>query len=243
MAQTYQKKILVLAPECDVHEKMSLSSILNHTQQMGNEHLDNLGITYDKMVEDGMVFLVAKSLITITRRPRMGERIILTTIPKKPKGAQFIRDTVFDAENGERLIEVSIAWLLVEPASHRILRPNAFDVYGFDMYPNEGEYITGYKIKKPQGTGALSFRRVRYTDLDYNLHVNNAVYADIVCDAVPSQVMLSQEIAQFGILYQKEAKLNQEIRLEVIPQQENKEYYIGGQADGGKCFEAQIKFQ
>ena len=111
------------------------------------------------------------------------------------------------------------------------------------MYPNEGEYITGYKIKKPQGTGALSFRQVRYTDLDYNLHVNNAVYADIVCDAVPSQVMLSQEIAQFGILYQKEAKLNQEIRLEVIPQQENKEYYIGGQADGGKCFEAQIKFQ
>lgn len=243
MERTYTKKITVIEPECDINKRISLANIMRHAQQMGSEHLRNIGLDYNQMYKDGMVFVVSKMLINIERRPLFGENLVLTTYPKVPKGAQFIRDTVFETEAGEKLAEVSIAWLLVDPTSHRILRPSAFDIYGLEMLPNDGEYITDYKIKKPDQSGVLHMRQVKYSDLDYNRHVNNAIYANIVCDLIPREAILQKEIERFGILYQKEATFAQVIEMEVTPSWSGTSFYIGGLVAGERCFEAEIKFK
>jgi acyl-ACP thioesterase len=240
--ETCQKHIKVIEPECDLRQKMSISNIMRHAQQMGSDHLEQFGLDYNQMVRDGMVFLVAKQLITIHRRPSFGERLLLTTIPRKPKGAQFIRDTLFETEEGERLVEVSIAWLLADPQTHKILRPAMFDIYGLEMFPNEGESITRYRIQKPESAAIGHLRQVRFSDLDYNGHMNNAIYAEVVMDALPAEAAMKKEPASFGILFQKEAKFGQVINLEVCPREENG-YYIGGQVAGERCFEAEILFR
>ncbi len=245
MPESYQKTIQVMEPECDYHQKIFLSQLMRHAQEMGSEHLLHRGIDYNQMYRDGMVFLVNKLLIKITRRPTFGEQVVLTTVPMKPKGAQFIRDTYFDTPEGERLVEVSISWMLINPETRKILRPAAFEVYGFEMYPNDGEYITRYRIKRPQGQATTHLRQIKYTDLDYNHHVNNAVYADIVCDVLPERVMLKREPRQFGIMFEKEARLGQIVEIDAVQfQQPNGElgYYVGGQVNGGHCFEAELLF-
>ena len=57
-------------------------------------------------------------------------------------------------------------------------------------------------------------RQVKYSDLDSNSHVNNAVYADIVCDTLPLDWLVEREIKKFGIMYQKEALAGQVIELD-----------------------------
>ena len=239
--ETFQKHIKVIEPECDIQKKMSISNIMRHAQQMGSDHLEQFGLDYNNMVADGMVFLVAKQFMKIHRRPAFGENLVLTTIPRKPKGVQFIRDTLFETEDGERLIDVSIAWLLADPQTHKILRPAAFDRYGLEMFSNLGETITRYRIRKPEGNGTLHLRQVQYSDLDYNGHMNNAVYSNVVMDALPADLVLEREPVSFGILVQKEAKFRQVIELEVCRQKVGG-YYIGGQILGDRCFEAEIVF-
>lgn len=243
MVEAFQKQIQVVEPECDVNKRMSLSNIMRHAQQMGSDHLLQYGLDYNQMYQDGMVFLVNKQLITINRRPAFGEKLILTTIPRKAKGAQFIRDNIFETVNGERLLDVSISWILVNPTTRKILRPSAFDVYGFEMFPNEGERITSYRIKKPEQSGVLHLRQVKYSDLDYNRHVNNAVYADMVCDVLPFETIANQEIASFGIMFEKEATIGQIIEMEVTGAWSGAAFYIGGLVAGRRCFEAEIKFR
>lgn len=239
----FKKRITVLEAECDVNKKISLANIMRHAQQIGTDHLYEINLDYNKLYKDGMVFVVSKMHIDITRRPHFGEDLVLTTYPREPKGAQFIRDTVFETEQGERLIEVSIAWLLVDATTHRILRPSTFDVYGVEMLPNDGEQITGYKIKKPSHNGVLHMRQVKFSDLDYNRHVNNAVYADIICDLLPYEIMANKELASFGILYQKEAVFGQILEMEVISSWSNTVFYVGGLVAGERCFEAEITFR
>ncbi|MCI8648626.1 MAG: hypothetical protein HFG20_00665 [Anaerotruncus sp.] len=244
MALTCTRSLAVIEPECDIQRRMTLANIMRHAQQMGSYHLAELGLGYKRLYEDGMVFLVSKMKVTVNRRPEFDEQLQLVTIPKQPKGAQFIRDTIFKSAAGEKLIEVSIAWLLVEPEEHRILRPSVFQVYGLEMTPNDGESITGYRIRKPAQDGTLHMRQVKYSDLDYNGHVNNAIYANMIYDALPTEVTLQHELEEFGILYQKEAKLGQVIELEVIQMDEKGlAYYVGGKVEDGRCFEAEIKFQ
>ena len=245
MPESYQKTIQVMEPECDYQQRIFLSQLMRHSQEISSEHLLHKGIDYNQMYRDGMVFLVNKLLMKLTRRPTFGEQVVVTTIPRQPKGAQFIRDTYFDTPQGERLAEVSISWMLIDPATRKILRPAAFEVYGFEMYPNEGEYITHYRIKRPQGMATTHLRQIKYTDLDYNHHVNNAVYADIVCDVLPERLMLRREPRQFGIMFEREAKLGQIVEIDTIPfQQEDGSpaYYVGGIVNGGHCFEAELLF-
>ena len=242
MAETFRKEIRVTEPECDYHRRMFLSDIMRHAQQMGSDHLLARGLDYRRMYEDGMVFLVNKLLITINRRPTFGERLALTTIPKRPKGAQFVRDTLFETPEGEKLVEVSISWMLIDPATRKILRPAAFDVYGFDMFPNDGEYITRYRIRRPEGQGTLHLRQVKFSDLDYNRHVNNAVYADMVCDLLPADLMLSREPRRFGVMFEHEATLGQVIEMETLPLEEGEGFYVGGKVTGSRCFEAELAF-
>ena len=86
-------------------------------------------------------------------------------------------------------------------------------------------------------------RQVKYSDIDYNRHVNNAIYADIVCDLVPQETMLYKEPESFGIIYHKEAVLNQIIELEVTPSWSGLSFYVGGLVAGNRCFEAEIRFR
>lgn len=111
-----------MEPECDISKRIHLANIMRHAQQMGSEHLMSKNIDYNQMCQQGMVFLVAKMRIDIIRRPTFGEKIKLTTIPMLPKGVQFIRDTVFETMDGEKLAHVSISWLLIDPNTRKILR-------------------------------------------------------------------------------------------------------------------------
>lgn len=240
MAEQFQTKITVLEYECDVTQRISLSNIMRHSQQMGSYHLAERGLDYNQLYKAGMVFLVAKMRIDITRRPRFGERLTLTTLPRVPKGVQFIRDTIFETEAGEHLLTVSIAWALINPETRKILRPSVFMEYGFPMNPNDGETITGYRLKDPGSAHTMHLRQVKYSDLDYNRHVNNALYADMVCDSVPVDLLVEREIKRFGILYHHEATAGQVIDIATAPQQDG--YYLLGNVEDGKCFEAELAF-
>lgn len=243
MQVSYSKHVQITESECDMNRKISMSGIMRHAQQMGSDHLRENGLTYEMMYRDGMVFVMSKVLITVTRRPKFGETVKLITIPKQPKGAQFIRDTVFESESGEKLIEVSISWLLIDPTTHKILRPATFEVYGIEMSPNDGEYITSYKIKKPEQNGILHMRQVKYSDLDYNMHVNNTKYMDMICDAIPFETIKKSEIESFGLLFQNEATRGQIIEMETIYSWSNTAFYVGGLVAGRRCFEAEVHFK
>lgn len=240
MGETFSKQVQVLEPECDLNQQITLSSLMRHSQQMGSDHLARQGLDYNRLRADGMVFLVAKLRIDILRRPCFGERLAITTVPRQPKGAQFIRDTYFDTFVGERLAQVSIAWTLIDPNTRKILRPSVFDRYGFQMSPNDGESITGYRIHRPAGDEISHMRQAKYSDLDYNLHVNNAVYADIICDCMPLDWMFRREIRTFGILYRHEITANQAIEMAVV--QEADRFYTAGEVAGKRCFEAELVF-
>ena len=240
MADIFQKQVKILEYECDMNQRMTLSNLMRHSQQMGSDHLAQKNIGYNTLREAGMVFVVTKMQMQIIRRPTFGETLLLTTIPRQPKGVQFIRDTWFETPEGERIVSVSISWALVDPQSHRILRPSSFDVYGFQMSPNDGETIIGYKIKPPMSPRTMHLRQVKYTDLDYNRHVNNAVYADMICDSVPLGALLYREISRFGIQFHREATVGQVLDIGVAEITDG--YYLCGEIGTQKSFEAELVF-
>ena len=151
------------------------------------KHLAALGVGYEKLKADGMVFLIAKSESLIKRMPAHTEELRIVTKPQGVKGAEFYRDYEFfvGEESIAYVMQTSVA---ANTQTHRILHPRKFAAYGLDASVNGLTEHTLSRIK----TGELPFlgeRVIRYSDLDYNGHLNNAIYGDIFYDFVPGGIM------------------------------------------------------
>ena len=186
----FEESFLFSASEADLYRRMKLSAVLRHMQDAAGRHLDSLGYSYEKLMEKHQVFLLSKMEILFEGSPMPEQEVTVRTRPHPAKGAYFLRETQLEA-NGKPLIFGNAAWILADNETHRVLRPSAFDWdYPFDPAEFNSD-IARKRIPEPENTLLLGERQIRYSDLDGNRHVNNAVYGDILCDFLPVDWMSS----------------------------------------------------
>ncbi len=235
----FQDHFTLSASEADLHRRIKLSAALRHMQDAASRHLNALGYPYERMMELHQVFLLSKVEVIFEGTPVPEQRVTVCTRPHPPKGAFFLRETHFEAE-GEPLVLGKSAWILADCETHQVLRPSVFlwD-YPFDPVEFDGS-IARRRIPAPKEAAPLGVRPIRYSDLDANRHVNNAVYGDIVCDFLPPDLLSRHPIRRAVLLYEHEAQLGDELEIFGCPIQE-KVWYLSGHKNGERCFGAEIE--
>lgn len=238
----FSRKVRVTQPDCEVHDQMRLSAMMRLIQQIGADHLDALGLAHDKLWNEGFVFLLTKEYVEIYRAPRSGEEVVVKTCPLKPKGAQFLRNVYLETPEGEPLAEGYTSWVLVDPHSHKIHRPGDWRYPLPYVEPEKNLQVTAMKAQKPEQEWEMQEYKVRYSDLDCNRHVNNAVYGDLALDVLPLEIVLERQVSRFFVHFVKEARVRETISLHYGPLDGENCWYIGGEVAGHCCFEAQVWF-
>lgn len=103
------------------------------------------------------------------------------------------------------------------------------------------EKLPGRHIRAPEDAFPLGQRPIRYSDLDGNRHVNNAVYGDILCDFLPGDWQRSHFLRSAVLLYEHEARLGDTLQItgcQIGPDS----WYLAGYRSGQRCFAAQAAF-
>ena len=225
---------------CDIHGRMKLSAILQQMQEISSAHLDALGIPHTLLLQNRQVFLLSKIHLCLKKRPAASEMMQLQTTPKTPMGAQFVRCNEFYDAEGRLLMNADTAWMLVDPETHRILRPSEF--IGGMRYTQDGaSALPRYRLTAPEAQ-QVGERPVRFSDLDVNNHMNNAIYADICTDFLPERVFREGEPEELYIHFRSEARagdLLQVMRGEYMPGS----YYFRADKADGICFEAALRMK
>ena len=98
---------------------------------------------------------------------------------------------------------------IIKPISARILRVHGIEVVGTDR----GLELTSPKGIVPRDMVNSCPRRVSFTDLDRNGHMNNTVYADLICDALPLEVWRTHTATDVILYYHKEVPMGESTRL------------------------------
>lgn len=238
----FTKEIQISDYECDVHNKLRLSDILRHMQDISAGHLVELGLPSSVLFEKGQVFLLSKISLDIDERPCAGDVIRFVTTPKRPLGAQFLRVNEL-YKDGRCLMRARTTWLLVNPENHQILRPAKFEWNLPLLRDEDAETLTKQRLSPPGAWEKAGTHHVSFSELDVNRHMNNAIYADIVCDAVPQDIMMASEPKHLFIHYQHEAGLSAKIGLKRSGFQQD--WFIRGEnTDTGKnSFDARLVLQ
>lgn len=218
--------------EVDAQSEMKLSTMLRICQETSEKHLAALGVGYEKLKADGMVFLITKSESIIKRMPAHTEELRVVTKPQGVRGAEFYRDYEFfvGEESIAYVMQCSVA---ANTQTHRIMHPRKFATYGLDASVNG---VTDHVLSRIR-TGELPFlgeRIIRYSDLDYNGHLNNAIYGDIFYDFVPGGI-LGNKLEKIQINFVNESLLGETIR--IFGEETNGSVVMYGENSRGRAFE------
>lgn len=207
----YVRTEQVATYDVGANSKLKLSELLRMAQEASEQHLAALGLGYEKLKADGIVFLLTNNCISIKRMPVHNDVLTIKTHPCGTAGVQFYRDFVFYAE-GEEVLRVMQTSVAANPQTHRVLRPKAF--LSYDIF-QEQTVVSAEKIERvapPAGLPLLGERPIYYSDLDFNRHLNNAVYSDILMDFL-SPEMRHQRMKRIQISYINEGKLGETLKI------------------------------
>lgn len=224
--------------DCDCNNLLKISAAMRYMQQTSSEQLEYLGFSPAKLYEEGMVFLLSKMCIKVHRMPVCTENLVVGTAPVTPRGARFVREFIIDSPAGERLLSGLSLWILVNPGTRKILRPASFPYALSFQEAALGGVVDDIAFPKQREQASLSMRvPVRYSQIDVNHHVNNTVYADMVCDALPYEELTARGLETLAISFQNEAKWGDLIDISTTGLDDG-EYHMVGLHGGAPCFEA-----
>lgn len=237
---TFEKTQEVYFSLCDFTQRLKPSALLCLTSDLAGEDYGDRGLPHDKLQNEGFVFLVSRVRFSIKRSVRAEERIRFITYERKIAGPFCIRDYILEDAEGEQIIVGRSAWILCDPNTRRILRPASFP---YEIQNHEDiELSVGEpdKLRPVENMERLGERRVVYSDLDGNGHVNNSVYGDMACDVLPME-LFEGELKEFAINFVKEAKIGDIITL--YGGKDGDSQVVIGYVGEAVCFECAFTFE
>lgn len=218
---------------CDHRGAVRLSWLLAAAQQASMEHCTAAGIGDSYFRDKGLVFLLAKLSLDIPQMPMGGQELALFTQPNLPYRAQYRRITNFSAPGGTLLAAMDARWVLVDIHSRKLLRklPDGveFPFLAAEELPDLRPLCPGELTPCEQVT-------VRFSMLDVNGHMNNAVYGDLVCNVLEPQLMTDRRLRKVEVFYHREARLGDVIALATHLADDR--FFIRGTIGDMVCFEA-----
>ena len=207
----YTTEYSVTTAHADRFGRCKPSSLLRFAQDAAGEHCELLGTDRESMAEKNIFWAVIRQKMAITRLPRTGERVIVKTWPMPTTRVAYPRATEGYDKEGNLLFQVISIWVIMDMTSRAMVLPgkSGVEVPGI---------LTGTELKAPVGLRSADFtcedvRRVCFSDLDENGHMNNTRYLDWLCDLLPSKFHEEHPMKAVTICYMSEALEDQKLQL------------------------------
>ncbi len=191
-----------------------------------------------------MVFLLSRVSIKFYSNLTQEDELEISTWESGKKGALFLREVEF-RKNGEVAIAHKSGWVMVDPTTRKIHRPNFYD---FNLpidenRPSKSVELGKIELTKPE---LIAQKEIKYSDLDCNGHIYNAFYGDFLTDILP-QAIYEKNMSEFRINYINEAKLGEKINLYISYENEKHICILGkiilDNMLEKECFCAQIIYE
>ena len=186
------------------------SVLLYFAQEAAAGHCNLLRLDWETLNRRNLFWAVVRTHTEINRLPRLGEKITVETWPMPTTRTAYPRAIAMLDENGAELVRILSLWVLMDTQTRAMVLPqkSGVEVNGL-MRGNE---LAVPASLLPTTGESITYRRVGYTELDRNGHMNTR-YLDWVADLLPAEFHKNHSVGKFTVCYLSEAKEGEEIRL------------------------------
>ena len=191
----------------DCFGRLKPSVLLQFIQEVASVHGSALGADYETLAKKNLFWAILRTRVQITRLPVSGETIRLETWPMPTTRVAYPRSIIaYDASGGEIFRAITL-WVMMDKTSRSLVIPAKSGITVQGRLEGGELAVPGSLIPRPMERD--DSRKVRFTDLDINVHMNNTRYFDWIYDLLPSSFHESRAVKEFTICYLAEAREGQ----------------------------------
>ena len=232
----YQEKVFINSNEVDSHFDLKISSIFKYLQQVSTNHAEILGVGKKDTWDKGIYWVITRMKVVIHKMPKMLETLTVTTHPGETMLFMFPRFYEIYNEKGELVISASSSWALLDRKEHKIVTKHGFNI---PKEKDDNDLPLPEKITA-KDISLVEKRKVRYSDIDLNGHLNNTKYIDYILDTHDLSFYDKKQVSEIVINYEKEVKDGDEVSLY---SDNNFPEIIVGETNSSRSFTAIINFK
>ena len=225
----YTMPLQVRWHETDLNRMVTPSAMQMYMQEAANHQLHNLNFDLDTVRDERNVgFLLSRIATRVYRPLHAYEEVETQTWTCASRGLNFERCFRI-LRQGETIAESYSSWGLMDLAERRLLRVE--EATFFDVPPEEKIAPEGvplrFRVQPAEEMERVGTRRIAYADIDYNGHMNNTKYPDMLCDFTPDITRL--RVSGLSLSYLHEAPFGKDLTVYRAP-------YAGKNGETGYLF-------
>jgi acyl-ACP thioesterase len=207
------RQVTVTVGDTDFTRHLKPSAIMGYCQDIATEHAEMLGFGYNDLAQKNLAWVMIRMSFKVFKSPQLGDVLTITTLPENPKTLDVNRGYYIYNANGDLIISASSKWCTIDINTHKISRlTSVFENYTeadfvpFEPFENANPKIQTFADYNEKSL--CSTFQVQITDLDQNLHMNNARYGDIILNACEMDQLKENEISHVDLNFMSQLFIN-----------------------------------
>jgi medium-chain acyl-[acyl-carrier-protein] hydrolase len=213
LANIFTKEYEIHYYEIDVKKRLLMTSLIDFLGDIATDHSEKLGLGMDYLRESNVAWVLYKWDIDMYEYPIYGDKITIKTIPYAFKRFYGYRRFEVFNEVGELIGKAESQWIVINTEKKRPLRVPEHIGATYGVQGEGDEPFAFSDINKPSSISSEKEFKVRYTDIDTNMHVNNAKYVAWAIEGVPLEVVLNKALRCIRVTYSKETKYGDTVKV------------------------------
>lgn len=214
----YEETLRVRYAETGVRGLIKPVSTFNYFQDIMSRHCGQMKASAHDLRQNGFAWVVIRYHINIRHYPGWNDRIIIRTWRQPVKNLYELRQFEICDDTGNCLISARSTWIVInlntkKPARlNRSLPETMINGLSHPVVLDTADTASVPEITRPD---KQRYFNIRMHDLDFNTHVNNAVYIIWALETVPEAVITEMRPQEMMIQYIGESLYGDRIQSEV----------------------------
>lgn len=184
MGTFFEMNYVVDSRDVDLFGQCRPSALLGILQEAATRASMALKVSGPEVLEKyNALWMVNRIWVEVDAPICWNDRLTIRTWHRGPAGMSKYRD--FDLfRDGKPMGQAVTSWVLVDADSHKLIRMKELTEF---VGTDGGELMKDIKLRRapqPEAFDGRVPREMRYSDTDFNGHINNTHYADFACDAL-----------------------------------------------------------
>ena len=233
----FSQKFTTSWHDTDARRRVRPTQLLVYMQETSNAHLESMNCSLDMLRDEKkLAFILSKTRLEINAPLYAYENITVNTWTCESRGYAFSR--FYQILRGEDIIATAdTTWALISLKEKQLCRPESFPFEFEHEMPADMTLPSRFRVPKIEAMELVGERNIVYSDLDYNMHMNNTRYADMLCDFLPIDQV--HNIKGMSLSYLHEAHFGDTVTV-YGTHTEGKYLIRTVNSDGKACLEAEI---
>ena len=234
----FQSHYCIRWHDTDAKRRITPTHLLMYMEETSNAHLNACGMSFDALRDKKqLAFLLSRITMRIYRTLTVGDEIDVETWVCESRGLSFLRCYRVRC-GGEVAAEAYSIWALLDLNTRKLLPACEFP------YDIEPEAPLGAALSARVRYPALDLmeevgkRNIVYSDIDYNWHMNNTHYPNMLCDFTPD--VYQKRVVGITMSFVHEAAFGHTLRVYRLTRDEGC-YFRTVDEDGTVCLEALVQ--